>query len=98
MADCLPVGPRPSLLLSRVGVGRVRTCRFSKKREGIMKRKLWIIAMSLVILALSHRPSQAQQRHQGRFACTGTCSTVFDCDWSCTICDKTPGFTTGNCR
>jgi hypothetical protein len=65
-----------------------------------MKRKLWIIAMSLVILALSYRPSQATQRHQLRFdPCSGTCQSVFDCNRDvCTICDKGVGFGTGNCR
>lgn len=52
-----------------------------------MKQKLWIVAMAVVTLTagLGVRAGATPQRRKSM--CTSdTCTSVFQCDWTCTIC------------
>ena len=61
-----------------------------------MRQKLWIVAMAVVTLTagVGIRAGATPQSRKAMCA-SDPCATVFDCDWTCTICkidaDKTVG-------
>jgi len=52
-----------------------------------MKLRLWIIGISVVILALPGRPSGARNPRAELMACdTIECISQSQCDWTCSFC------------